>query len=366
METVAPSTPEAAPALPESFSSPDVAARFLIERRSRGESAPAEETETTSDAGAETAAAGETELSDEGNAAPDENQATGETGDIDPADDLPPIEMPRSWTKAQAEHWKALPRATQEYLSEQASQASAEVRRLQNEAAEKSKVISAKEKAADEARATYEQKARDALNILAREQQRDYADIKTVEDVTKLAATDPLRFIQWQAHQAELAAVKNTVDEADKRKADDDAKAWHKFRQEQNAKAVESIPDLGDKDKAPKIMEKAVALLQDIGFTPEDLGRLDKGEKLSLFDHRVQHLLYDAIQFRDAKATRDAAVKAAVTKPVPPVQRPGARQAGTGQSERIQALTNQFKASGSVKDAAALLAARRNVTRRAS
>jgi hypothetical protein len=82
-------------------------------------------------------ATAETKLSDEDNAAPLE-EATGETEEDAPAQE-PPRDLPRSWTKDRTEHWAKLDPATQDFLLEQDRKASAEVRRVQNEAAEKLK-----------------------------------------------------------------------------------------------------------------------------------------------------------------------------------------------------------------------------------
>jgi hypothetical protein len=54
-------------------------------------------------------------------------------------DAAPPIEPPRSWTKEAKEQWQALPRNTQEYLAQREQERDREVRRSQNEAAEKLK-----------------------------------------------------------------------------------------------------------------------------------------------------------------------------------------------------------------------------------
>lgn len=363
MESVAPSTPAAPAAPPESFSSVDAAARFLVERRERGD-APAAEIESEPIEDAETGAEGETELSGEDNAAPDENQATGETEATDPADDLPPLEMPRSWTKAQAEHWKALPRATQEYLSEQASQASAEVRRLQNEAAEARKAVEAKGADADKARTDYETKARAALDILAREQQRDYADIKTAQDVVNLSRTDPLRYIQWQAHQTELAAIKETVDAADKRKADEAKTKRSTYQAEQRTKLVELVPELADQKKYTAAWERAMPELAKLGLSTDALDRLAStpdGSEI-LFSAAFQKLIVDSQRLADMQKAKAAQV----TKAVPAVQRPGVKPVTNANSERVQALTQRFHNSGSLKDAAALLASRRSQVRRSA
>ena len=78
-------------------------------------------------------------------------------------------------------------------------------------------------------------------------------------------------------------------------------------------------------------------------------------------DHRVQLLVRDAILWREAKER----AKAAAARPLPPVPRPGASQGngaaqkGAAQDVLIQNLTRKLEASGSLKDATALLRARR-------
>lgn len=358
--------------LPESFSSVRDAARFLTAERQQKEEAaakpakPAPKAEETNepDEDAEDGTAGEHELSDEDDdAAPDEDPAPGDDDeDVDPEEEeLPPIKRPKSWGKEDQAEWDALSRSQQEKIAAREETREKAIRKAQNDAAETSKAHKAKADEADKARTTFEEKARAALDILAREQQRDYADIKTASDVSKLAATDPLRFVQWQAHQAEVAAIKDEVDKAEKRKADKEADDWKQFRAAENAKAIEKIPALGDKEKAPKVMQKAIAALQDVGFTAEELGAFDKGQKLSLFDHRVQRLLFEATRYRDIQAARATQAK----KPVPTVQRPGVQQPqGNSPSERIKQLTAKAHQSGNLRDYARLLSAERNAKAR--
>ena len=80
---------------------------------------------------------------------------------------------------------------------------------------------------------------------------------------------------------------------------------------------------MGDPEKAAKLQKRALNVLKDIGFSEDELGKSWNGQgDLSLRDHRVQLLVRDAIMWRDAQAK----AKAATTKPVPPVVRPGAAQ----------------------------------------
>src|SRR6185369_4487082 len=175
-------------------------------------------------------AAADPELSVEGNAAPE--KATGETQEQDPAEQ-PPIPLPRSWAKEQSEHWEALPRATQEYLIAQDSKASAAVRQAQNEAAEKLKGLTAKEQQAEEARQKYEAKLPEVMQGLTDQNNRQFADIKSMADLEtranealRLSTTDPVAAGQiqaylnaWQVHQHKMAAVKAELDQSNQRKA---------------------------------------------------------------------------------------------------------------------------------------------------
>jgi hypothetical protein len=109
------------------------------------------------------------------------------------------------------------------------------------------------------------------------------------------------------------------------------------------------------------LQRSAMATLKGLGFEESELIASWNGSKdLSLRDHRMQLLIRDATLWRDAQAK----AKAAVTRPVPPVQRPGvAGGTATAREAQLQALNKQLDgAKGSydgAKAAAALLAARR-------
>src|SRR5258707_15310267 len=82
-------------------------------------------------------------------------EAPGETHEADPAT-RPPIAPPRSWTKDARAHWQTLPRETQAYVAAREQERERELRRSQNEAAERLKGLTAKEQAAEQARQHYE------------------------------------------------------------------------------------------------------------------------------------------------------------------------------------------------------------------
>lgn len=264
----------------------------------------------------------------------------------------PPIEPPRSWTKEAKERWQALPRETQEYLSEREQERDREVRRSQNETAEKLKGLTAKEQAVEQARKEYEAKLPAIMQALQDAQAGAFSDIKNMDDVTKLATEDPFRYLQWQAHQQKLQAVNHEMTKAEERKSQEQQSEWTNHVQKENQLFADKVPEFADKAKAKELTDKAVNTLLDIGFTDQELGELATGRsKLSIYDHRVQQLILGNVKWNDAQKAKTAVS----AKPVPPVQRPGtAKPQGAAASEAIQALAQKFEQSGSLKDAAAL------------
>lgn len=312
---------------------------------------------------AERPATADPDSAPEAGAAPAEEQPSGdeEPKAAEPeAEELPPIEPPRSWTKEAKEQWQALPRNTQEYLAQREQERDREVRRSQNESAEQRKAISAEREAAEQARKDYEAKLPALVQALQDAQAGSFADIKTMADVERMAAEDPFRYLQWQAHQQKLTAVHYEVQQAEMRKAQEQQTKWAQHVQEENAKAIELHPELGDPAKSKQLQSAAVELLQDKGFTAQELNDLASGkERVSIYDHRIQSLLLDGLKYHEAQKAKPVAV----AKPVPPVLRPGAAPPrGAAKAENLQALKQQLDRTGSVDDALALLTARRKAS----
>ena len=340
--------------------------------------------------GADDTATAENELPVEGDAAPGENQATGETDDnVDPPEKAP-LPLPRSWTKEQAAHWNALPRETQEYLAERDSKTSAEVRRVQNEAAEKTKALAAKETAVEQVRSQYETKIKSVVDVLEKEQLREFPDIRSQDDLDSLSseysrlsaeavalwATDPLaagtmqakagqiqaKLSAWGIHQSKLVAATNELSQAETRQSQAKSQAWQDHIQVENKLAAEKIPELADRIKGPALIARAVERLKELGFSQEELNKLSAGTLISLHDHRLQQLLNSDLRLAEILK----APKVVAAKPVPNVQRPGTpAPRGSANSEALKALTSKLNSSGTLKDAVALrLAQTRAASRR--
>jgi hypothetical protein len=379
---------------PAAFASPSSAASYLASlRHKKAAPAPAAPAEQESAAESAEQATADPELA-EANADPAEEQPIGEEpSDADPeAEKLPPIERPRSWTKDVDEDWKALPRTVQEKIAAREQERETVIRRSQNDAAEKLKGLTAKEQQAEQARVQYEGKLKSVVDVLEREQLRDFPDIRSMADIEKMAgdatrlsaeaaslwATDPFaagplqaqaqmlqsKLQAWSVHQQKLAGAHTDLQAADARQATARQTEWANFVTSENAKAAEYIPELADKAKAADLTGKAATLLSEVGFSDKDLAGFSKGEKVSPYDHRFQRLLFNALKYNAAKAAPPKATPA----PVPPVQRPGITQPrGAQDSERLKDLTRKLETSGSLKDAIALRTAQtRAASRRAS
>jgi hypothetical protein len=283
-----------------------------------------------------------------------------ETAEADRAEQ-PPIEPPRSWTKEARERFASLPRETQEYLADREQERDRELRRSQNEAAEKLKGLTAKEQAAEQERAKYEQLVPQALALMQQQHNAKFPDIRTTEDVTKMAAEDWPRYVMWDAEQKRLASAQYEAQQISQRQTQEKQAKLSEFEQAQAKLFAEKVPEFADPAKKTELQNKAIDLLKShLGFTDAELGEIYNSDKgLSLRDHRTQLLLLDGIKYREAKA---AGAKPA-PKPVPPVQRPGASQSrGTANGVEVQNLAKRLDQSSGInalRNAAQLLQARR-------
>lgn len=329
---------------PASFDSPEAAARYFISKKPTAESA-------------DTATA-DNESADEADTAPPE-EAHGEDEALDPASKEPPIERPKSWTDSEQAEWDATPRPLQQKIAARELERDSALRRAQNDAAEKLKGVTAKEQQAEQARQQYEAKIKSALAVLEREQLRDFSDIKTMADVTKMAAEDPFRKIQWDTHQQELAFAHAENERVQGERVKATQAERQARRAAETAKLIEKIPELADKTKMDAANKSAVQLFRDVGYSGQELASM--GEERLLDDHRIQLIINDAMKFRALQAAKTAVT----ARPVPPVQRPGAR--APANADNVQALTQNLNNSGHIDDAVALLAAQRaSRSRRAS
>jgi len=351
------------------------AARMLAEaRRAKTEPPPAES--------APQATAEEPELAVEADAdAPQEPPGEFETQEPDPADDLPPIEPPRSWTKAEKERFASLPRETQEYLHTREQERDREFRRSQNEIADQRKAAQAEREAAEGLKQQYHAQLTAAQEALQDVHSQQYSSIKSMADVEVISNAimqaanegDVTRAAQlqayltgWQTLQQKLNANKIELDRLNGEKAVAKLGKRASYEAEQNKLLVELVPEMADPKKASELRERAVNMLtDDLGLKNDQLSRWyadDTGHEI-LSNAAIQKLIADGLKYRDMLK----APKAVATKPLPPVQRPGVARGGNPSvTLQIQNLESQLsKATGNqaIRLAADLTRLKRTVAR---
>ncbi len=278
------------------------------------------------------------------------------TPEVDPAPEEPPVDPPRSWAKDAKEAFKLLPPALQRDVAELERSREVEVRRGQNEAAEKLKGLTAKEQQAEQLRQQYEAALPALQQAIQAAQSGEFSDIKSQDDVEKLANEDWPRFARWQAHQMKMGAIQREAQAAQERQQSEYKAKWSEFASSEDQKALDKIPELADKAKASKVADAAMATLESVGFTRDEFAKAWLGEaSISPRDHRWQQIVWKAAQYDQAKA----AVSKPAPKPVPLVQRPGVSKAPVSANDaEIQTLAKRFDRDPSLRNAAALRAAR--------
>ena len=288
------------------------------------------------------------------------------TTEVDPEaqpDASPPVDPPRSWSKEEKERFNSLPRETQEYLTRRETERDTALRRGQNETATLRQTLDAEKTALEQERQQYAQILPALAQQLAQQQQGEFGDIRTQQDIDNMARNDWQRFAMWQAHQMKVQNVQQQIQVNYQRQQQEYTNKWNQFAQNEDNLFAARATEMSDPVQAKDIATKAVETLRDTGFTDDDLNKLWSGQaSVSLRDHRMQLLIRDAARYRAAKAGAPA------KKASPPASRtlrPGtpAERASDAQVN-LESLTKNLESSGKWKDGAELLLARRAARRR--
>jgi hypothetical protein len=363
-------TTNSAPAMPESFSDPREAMNWLAQQ---DEKKPQAEPNSSAES-AEAATAEHESEAQASDAAQPEEAAPSETEGNDAGDDnRPPVERPRSWSKDDEADWKALPRAMQEKIAAREQARETELRRTQNEAAERAKAVEAERAKAENKVQTSEkvQNLRLSLAVAEQEHNKRFAAITSQqkydelrEQRRSLVATDPVAALELGAYLDDFVASYTSLhskqaelQQAEKGLSSEFVSQRTAYAAEQDKLLHEVIPEFKDPAKYQAALQRAVPILNEYGLSTDKLAKWCESEAgyQIVASAGFQRLVNDALKYRDVMA---AATKAK-TAPVPPVQRPGVRQSGGGNASALQAATQAFNLNPTAKNAAALALARR-------
>jgi hypothetical protein len=264
----------------------------------------------------------------------------------------PPIEPPRSWTKEEKEEFATYPREAQEKIARREQDRETALRRSQNEAAEQRKTFEERIAQAERARQEYEQALPQLIQTLRTAQAGEFSDIKTQDDVNRLAAEDWPRFARWQAHMMQIGTLEQEAKAAQEKQAAQHRAQWSEFAAKEDRKFFEAHPELNDADKRNKMAEAVVKTAEAAGISRDELVKAYSGEvALSPRSAALQEIFLKAALYDQAKAN----VAKPAAKPVPPVQKPGtAKPAVSPLDAQIETMTRRVAQTGSLKDATAL------------
>jgi hypothetical protein len=160
----------------------------------------------------------------------------------------------------------------------------------------------------------------------------------------QIASEDPAKYVQLSAKaqrvQQTLQHIHGQMQQAQQQAIAQAAQECQRMLTD----PVNGIPNWGQ-EVAQTIIQTGNAY----GYSAEELAQV--------VDYRHIKVLHELAEYRALKAAKPAVEKKVTV--VPKVLRPGAPQSGDSQAKRVNELQQRLRTSGSVKDAAALLAAQR-------
>ena len=170
----------------------------------------------------------------------------------------------------------------------------------------------------------------------------EFADIKTQEDVLKLAETDVARYNRFQIQQMRLSNATHARNQAQQVEQSQMQERLTQWRQAEGDKIGSLIPELKDPNKGPSLARKLNEFALKQGYSAEQLSRA------SAADFKVLHR---AMQADDLEASI-AAAKVKASK-APAVQEPGTRQSNSSKDQKTQTAFARLQKNPRSTDAAA-------------
>ena len=212
------------------------------------------------------------------------------------------------------------------------------------EVAERDRAIAQEREKIQHERNTYLAQLQQIVPALQQQIAGEFADIKTIHDVQRMAESDPARYVQWKAKQDTLAMVTMDQKRLSEIQQQEQQTKFQAFLSEQAEKLKEAEPIFGDPEKGPKEKAAVAEYLQKSGFTKDELG--------SVADHRAVLIARKAMLYDKLMAAKPQEKKVAA----PPVKtiKPGVKDEVKPGDDRSRALRSELRKSGSI-DAAAQL-----------
>ena len=302
----------------------------------------------------------ERNLAEEADAAPQETEPSGETESVEPEPETPPIEPPRSWDADQRDQFAKLTPEAQRVVLAHESRRDAELRRVQNETAEKAKAYEAELSAAQAERQHLSAALSEVQSHLKADLAKVEAEIGKYEKVDWNAAfdQDPVAAAKADRYLRNLQDRRRDILEAgrltdqqrqelDAKTREEQTKAARETAAKEKARLVEAIPEWKDAAKMQAGLAEVAEYLTDVhGVPAERLANIN--DALSIMVAR------DAMKWHKLQTGKPAMQKR--VEAAPKMAKPAAQQdAGTRVSDAKAQAEQAHKKHGTLETLAAVL-----------
>lgn len=250
--------------------------------------------------------------------------------------ELPPIDLPSSWKAEEKERWDALPRDTQEYLTQRESQREKFVQSKAQEAAQ------AKRQAETQALTFMQQHYEQTAQKLQQFEQQ----FAVPQPDPSLLVTDPHSYAQqlqaYQYYTAQREQAQREAGQAQQQAQYAEQQLLQREQEEFYNELSEKLPEFFDAERGPDLQKKLTATAAELGYPPELIQSARPVDILAM--QKVATALEKASKYDALMASRMQKVRDAKSKPNMAV--PGAaRTEGTAQREK-NAAVNALRGGG--------------------
>jgi hypothetical protein len=192
-----------------------------------------------------------------------------------------------------------------------------------------------------------------------------FSDIKTVQDLERVARENPQRVQQMHKHLQTVQAVQGEAQRFNQARAQEQAQAYQQqvsaYKAEQEKVVSQLIPELregADPEAQRRLQQQALETLKEAGFSDHDLYEgWNLGRPVLLTDARAQLIISQASKYRALQKGRGEMMNKRA--PAPKLMRPG-RASDVMADHSHDAAMQRFQRSHSVDDAVAVYRARQN------
>lgn len=286
-------------------------------------------------------------------AAPAEEQPSGEEAEGDTEDAPPAVEPPASWARDYKEVFKTLPPEAQQAIAERERDRDTELRRVHDETATQRKSYQEQEAQAKAVREQLHQQLTEMLPAI-KQRMNAWSSINWVE----LGANDPGEYARLRAiydtEKEQFAQAEQAQQRLDHQAAQEHAERYRNEIAKQEGRLVKLIPEWKDTEKGRRELADVrsyvkSSLMAEDGITAAHATQIVNGlSEASQISIARKAMLYDKAQ-------------ATISKPAPPkvapkVQKPGAARTEPSKDDAAERDMNRLKKTGNPRDAANVIA----------